>query len=537
MNAAVPNELAPTLDQSVILEAIGVSMVFPGTVALDNADFAVRKSAVTALVGENGAGKSTLMKILAGVNSPTSGELRMNGETVVFNSVHDASAKGIGIVFQELNLCPNLSIAENIFLTHPYTKGGVHIDRARQTEHAAALLKRLEHDLSPDTLVGDLRIGEQQIVEIAKALSRDVQVLIMDEPTSALSESEVEVLFRVIDELRRSGVAIIYISHRLEELTRIADYVSVLRDGKMQNSARMADVDVPWIIDQMVGKTTMPPQRSEKLTGGVEVLRTDNVCLPKVGGGYLVDHVSLSIAAGEIVGIYGLMGAGRTELFECLFGLRPEATGDIHLNGEKLAGLSIAERIRKGLFLVPEDRQRDGLLQNLSVLKNMSISSLWQFRRGIAIQQKHEATRIDEMIKALRVKVSAPDVEVTALSGGNQQKVVIGKSLLTKPKLLLLDEPTRGIDIGAKAEVFKTMRQLAEEGLGVVFATSDLKEIMSAADRILVMSRGLVTGDFPRSEATERKLVAASTMTEADLVTNHATARSSEEPLTPITEH
>ncbi len=338
MNAAVPNELAPTLDQSVILEAIGVSMVFPGTVALDNADFAVRKSAVTALVGENGAGKSTLMKILAGVNSPTSGELRMNGETVVFNSVHDASAKGIGIVFQELNLCPNLSIAENIFLTHPYTKGGVHIDRARQTEHAAALLKRLEHDLSPDTLVGDLRIGEQQIVEIAKALSRDVQVLIMDEPTSALSESEVEVLFRVIDELRRSGVAIIYISHRLEELTRIADYVSVLRDGKMQNSARMADVDVPWIIDQMVGKTTMPPQRSEKLTGGVEVLRTDNVCLPKVGGGYLVDHVSLSIAAGEIVGIYGLMGAGRTELFECLFGLRPETTGDIRLNDEKLAG-------------------------------------------------------------------------------------------------------------------------------------------------------------------------------------------------------
>ena len=243
MNAPVANaanEVASTLDQSVILEAIGVSMVFPGTIALDNADFVVRKSAVTALVGENGAGKSTLMKILAGVNSPTSGELRLNGETVVFNSVHDASAKGIGIVFQELNLCPNLSIAENIFLTHPYTKGGVHIDRARQTAHAAALLKRLEHDLSPDTRGGELRIGEQQIVEIAKALSRDVQVLIMDEPTSALSESEVEVLFRVIDELRRSGVAIIYISHRLEELTRIADYVSVLRDGKMQNSARLA---------------------------------------------------------------------------------------------------------------------------------------------------------------------------------------------------------------------------------------------------------------------------------------------------------
>ncbi|MBP8215712.1 MAG: sugar ABC transporter ATP-binding protein, partial [Propionivibrio sp.] len=221
----------------------------------------------------------------------------------------------------------------------------------------------------------------------------------------------------------------------------------------------------------------------------------------------------------------------------CLFGLRPETTGDIVLNGKNLAGLSIAERIRKGLFLVPEDRQRDGLMQNLSVLKNMSISSLWQFRRGIAIQQHREAVKIDEMIKALRVKVSAPDVEITALSGGNQQKVVIGKSLLTQPKLLLLDEPTRGIDIGAKAEVFKTMRQLAEQGLGVVFATSDLMEIMSAADRIIVMSRGLVTGDFPRSEATERRLVAASTMTAADLASPSDTLHSVQESLTPITEH
>lgn len=519
MRPTHPNE-APAQEQSVILEAVGVSMVFPGTIALDHADFVVRKSAVTALVGENGAGKSTLMKILAGVNSPTSGELRLNGEAVVFNSVHDASAKGIGIVFQELNLCPNLSIAENIFLTHPYTRGGVHIDRARQSEHAAALLKRLEHDLSPDAQVGDLRIGEQQIVEIAKALSRDVQVLIMDEPTSALSESEVQVLFRVIDELRRSGVAIIYISHRLEELTRIADYVSVLRDGKMQNSARMADVDVPWIIEQMVGKTTMPPHNMTQANTGRQVLRTESVCLPKVGGGYLVDHVSLKILAGEIVGIYGLMGAGRTEFFECLFGLRQEATGEIYVNSENVVGLSIAQRIRKGLFLVPEDRQRDGLMQNLSVLKNMSISSLWQFRRAMAIDRNREASRVGEMIKALRVKVAAPDIEVTALSGGNQQKVVIGKSLLTKPTLLLLDEPTRGIDIGAKAEVFKTMRQLAEEGLGVVFATSDLKEIMSAADRIIVMSKGAVTGDFPRSEATERKLVAASTMTAADLIAN-----------------
>lgn len=501
-------------EHPVILEARKVSMVFPGTVALDKADFEVRRGAVTALIGENGAGKSTLMKIVAGVIKQTSGALVMNGDVVSFDSVHDAAAKGIGIVFQELNLCPNLSISDNIFLTHPFTMGGVHIDQQRQAERTRELLKRLEHDLSPDTLVGDLRIGEQQIVEIAKALSRDVQVLIMDEPTSALSEAEVAVLFRVIEELRKSGVAIIYISHRLEELAKISDYIYVLRDGKMQANAKMKDVDVPWIIGQMVGRTEMPPQRSTPLTERIEVLRTENVCLPRPSGGYLVDHVSLSIAAGEIVGIYGLMGAGRSELFECLFGLRPDAAGGIFLNNQNLAGLSVADRIRKGLYLVPEDRQRDGLLQNLSVAKNMSISSLWQFRRGIAIQRGKESSRIDEMIKALRVKVSSPDVEITALSGGNQQKVVIGKSLLTQPKLLLLDEPTRGIDIGAKAEVFKTMRQLSEQGLGVIFATSDLMEIMSAADRILVMSRGKVTGDFPRHEATERLLVAASTMTE-----------------------
>jgi erythritol transport system ATP-binding protein len=360
-------------------------------------------------------------------------------------------------------------------------------------------------------------------------------VLIMDEPTSALSESEVEVLFRVIDELKRAGVAIIYISHRLEELTRIADYVSVLRDGRMQNSARMQDVDVPWIISQMVGRTEMPSPRSTPASSSVEVLRCENVCLPRASGGYLVDHVSLSIAAGEIVGIYGLMGAGRTELFECLFGLRADTTGKIILNGQNLAGLSVAERIRKGLFLVPEDRQRDGLLQNLSVAKNISIASLWQFRHGIAIQRDKEAGKVDALIKALRVKVSSPDVEVTALSGGNQQKVVIGKSLLTQPKLLLLDEPTRGIDIGAKAEVFKTMRQLAEQGLGVVFATSDLMEIMSAADRIVVMSRGVVTGDFPRREASERRLVAASTMTLTTSMPSMA-ANSAQELASPITE-
>ena len=500
-----------TSDESVILRAEKIGKIFPGTVALDGVDFEARRGAVNVLVGENGAGKSTLMKILAGVEQPTTGRIYLEDRPVDFPTVQAAAAQGIGIVFQELNLCPNLSVAENIFLTHPFTRAGIHIDRARQAAAARALMGRLEHQIAPDTLVGDLRIGEQQIVEIAKALSRDVKVLIMDEPTSALSAPEVEVLFRVIRDLKREGVAIIYISHRLEEVVRIGDHIAVLRDSRMVNRARMADIDIPWIIDQMVGRAHLTETRSEAPARGTEVLQIEGVTLPGTGGKVLVDDVTFSVAAGEVVAIYGLMGAGRSELFECLFGLRPEARGKVLLLGRDISRLPLADRIKGGVFLVPEDRQRDGLLPNLSVARNLSLSSLWQLRRVIWVDRGREDEVTRGMIDQLRIKVSSPDVSITALSGGNQQKVVIGKSLLTAPRLLLLDEPTRGIDIGAKAEVFRTMRQLADSGLAVVFATSDLKEVMSAADRIIVMSQGKVTADLPRAAATEERLVTAST--------------------------
>jgi erythritol transport system ATP-binding protein len=510
-----PDEVARSAspgDAPALLRAERITKTFPGTTALEEVDFEAHAGAVNGLIGENGAGKSTLMKILAGVFGPTSGRILLDGKPVSFRSVHDATAQGIGIVFQELNLCPNLSVAENIFLTHPLTRARVHIDRRRQAELTRALMRRLEHDIAPETLVSDLRIGEQQIVEIAKALSQDVRVLILDEPTSALSASEVDVLFRVIADLRRSGVALIYISHRLEELKRIADFVTILRDGRLQSRARMADVDVPWIIEQMVGRTMQPEPRPPR-PAGAEVLRLERVSLPKPGGGFLVDHVDLTIRAGEMVGVYGLMGAGRSELFECLIGLRPGSGGRVFLGGQPVERLAVAERIRRGIYLVPEDRQRDGLLPNLSVAKNLTISSLWQWNRVAWIDRPREREAVERMVKTLHIKVSSPDVEVTALSGGNQQKVIIGKSLLTTPKLLLLDEPTRGIDIGAKAEVFKTMRLLADAGLAVVFATSDLKEALSAADRVVVMSRGRVTGDLVREQATEEGLVAASTLT------------------------
>jgi erythritol transport system ATP-binding protein len=495
---------------SVILRAEKVSKAFPGTLALDNVDYDARGGAVNVLVGENGAGKSTLMKILAGVEEPTGGSLFLEDRQVTFRTVHDAAAHGIGIVFQELNLCPNLSIADNIFLTHPFTRAKVHLDRRRQREGARELMHRLEHDIDPETLVGELRIGEQQIVEIAKALSRDVKVLIMDEPTSALSATEVDVLFRVIADLKRQGVAIIYISHRLEEVVRIGDHIAVLRDGRMQAQSEMRAVDIPWIIERMVGRRPPAERRSSRAGPREEILRVEGATLEGEGGKLLLDRVDLQVAAGEVVAMYGLMGAGRSELFEFIFGLRPEGRGRVWVTGREVSTLSLAERIRAGVSLVPEDRQRDGLIQNMSVARNLTISSLYQLRRRLHVDDEREARMVGEMIGRLQIKVASPDVSITALSGGNQQKVVIGKDLLTSPKLLLLDDPTRGIDVGAKVEVFKTMRQLADAGLGVLFATSDLKEALGA-DRIVILSQGKVAGEMLRDDATEEQLVAAST--------------------------
>jgi erythritol transport system ATP-binding protein len=504
-----------------ILKAEGVGKVFPGTIALENVDFEVRRGAVNVLVGENGAGKSTLMKILAGAVEPSAGRLLLRGEPVVFRSVRDAARHGIGIIYQELNLCPNLSVAENLSLVGPPTRFGFDIDRARQVDLARALLSRLEHPIDPNQLVDELRIGQQQIVEIAKALAAEVDVLIMDEPTSALSASEVEVLFRVIRDLKAHGVAIIYISHRLEEILRIGDYITVLRDGRRQADALVKDISVEWMIEKMVGPAGLAPQ-GKATRSGREALAIRDLTLPRAAGGFLVDHVSLSIDAGEIVCLYGLLGAGRSELFECLMGLQPQALGEMTLGGKNLAGASIAARISHGLVLVPEDRQREGLIQTLSVRANLTLASLKKFTRFFSVNSAREQSGARDMIKRMTIKVSSPEIEVTALSGGNQQKVVIGKGLMTGPLVILLDEPTRGVDVGAKAEIFRVMRGLADEGLGIVFSTSDLKEALGYADRIVVMSRGQVTGHFSRADATETALIEAST---AALARNEAMER------------
>jgi erythritol transport system ATP-binding protein len=511
----------PTIDD-VPMRAEHITKVFPGTTALDDVSFDVYAGQVNVLVGENGAGKSTLMKILAGVEQPTAGRVLMDGRPVELPSVSAAAQHGVGIIFQELNLCANLSVLDNLFLAQELVRG-VAIDRKAEREKARELLARLEQDIDPDALVSNLRIGQQQIVEIAKALTHDVRVLIMDEPTSALSQAEVQGLFRIIRDLKARGVSIVYISHKLEELLQIGDRITVLRDGRVVAHAEAADVDVPWIIEQMVGRSAASLFSRTERQAGETLLRVVDVSLPRLGGGYLLDNVSLQLHAGEILGLYGLMGAGRTELMEVLAGVRPEASGEVWLGERRLDGTSVADRIDAGIVLVPEDRKTDGLVPTLSVAHNMVLASLRRYLNRFFLSRGRERSAVDQMIDDLAVRVSSPSANIGSLSGGNQQKVVVAKGLLTAPKVLLLDEPTRGIDVGAKSEIFQIMSRLASQGYGILFVSSELKEVMAMADRILVLSRGAVVAEFDGERATEKELVDASAV-------GHGPARASDRP-------
>lgn len=495
----------------VILQTDSITKVYPGTIALEHVAYTVYRGKVNALVGENGAGKSTLMKILAGVEHPSEGTIRMEAQELSLRSPLDAMGAGIGIIYQELDLCPNLSVVDNVFLAREIYRGG-RIDKAAQREKTRELLLRLEHDIDPDTPVGDLRVGDQQIVAIVKALAQDVRILIMDEPTSSLSTQEVDVLFRVIKELKSQGISIIYISHRLEEILSIGDRISVLRDGHLVAQDWVANVDLRWIVENMIGRKQSSLFTRKEFNTGETLLRVKEVCLPKVGGGYLVDHVSFELKRGEILGLYGLMGAGRSELMECLIGVQPLATGEIEVDGRELKGNDVSSRIDAGLVLVPEDRKNDGFVPTLSVSHNMILASLQKYldRLRLFLVRLKERKAADSMIKRLSIRVADPNQIITSLSGGNQQKVVIAKGLLTNPRVLLLDEPTRGVDVGAKSEIFEIIDRLAAQGYGVLYVSSELKEVLDMADRVLVMAKGRISGEFSREEATEEKLVAAS---------------------------
>ena len=501
--------MSASADSEVVLSARDVVKTYGGTRALKGVNFDIHRGKVTTLFGENGAGKSTLMKILSGVTTPTSGEIILDGQQVVFASTVDARDRGVSIIHQELSLAPNMSVQDNIFLGREI-RGRSGVDYAEEDRQTRALMRELEEEIEPSTLVEDLRLGQQQIVEIARALSVNARILIMDEPTSALSASEVDVLFKVIRDLTARGVSIVYISHHLEEALQITDYAVVLRDGAITATADAADIDLNWIVRNMVGEHY---DRGSPPTGypfGDVALSVSDVCVEDKGKtGLLVDHLSLDVRAGEIVCLYGLMGAGRTELLESIAGRVPLASGQVTLHGRKLAGLSIADRIGRGLVLVPEDRQRDGLVQTMSVGQNLSLASIGSFVRNMLTSPSREKALVDTSIRNVHIKTAGGDAPIGSLSGGNQQKVVIGKMLATGPSAILLDEPSRGIDIGAKAEVFRLLGEKAAQGLAVVYSTSEVQECLSIAHRIVVMRKGKISAEFG-PDASKEEIMAAS---------------------------
>ena len=503
-------EVPRTTDAAVVLTAVNVAKSYGNVHALKGVNFEIRRGKVTTLFGENGAGKSTLMKILSGVVKPSSGAIELDGRPVTFASSSEARDAGISIIHQELSLAPNLSVRDNIFMGREIGSA-TGIDYAEEARQAKALMEELEEDIDPMTPVEELRLGQQQIVEIARALSVNSRILIMDEPTSALSAAEVEVLFKVIGDLKSRGVAIVYISHHLEEALQITDYAVVLRDGAMTAKAERRDIDLEWIVRNMVGENFNLGSPPTGYPFGEVALSVKDLSVADVGNAdvSVVDRMSLDVRAGEIVCIYGLMGAGRTEMLECIAGRVPKTGGQVFLEGREISRLSIAERISEGLALVPEDRQRDGLVQTMSVGENLSLASIASFAKRVLLSRAKERSIVNESIRTVTIKTAGGHAAIGSLSGGNQQKVVIGKMLTTHPRVILLDEPSRGIDIGAKAEVFRILAERARDGLAVVFSTSEVAECLSIAHRIIVMARGKISAEFG-SDVSKEQIMAAS---------------------------
>ena len=497
----------------IYLHAEKIDKIYPGTKALDQVSFDIKRGKVNVLIGENGAGKSTLMRIIAGIEKPSSGKLYLQGKEVSFNSTVDARAHGIAIIHQELCLFPNMTVFQNLFMAAERTKGGM-LDDAEHRKLAKQVLGRLNFPIDPDTKVGDLRVGQQQMIEIARnLLIPNLKILIMDEPTSSLSDQEVDVLFHIMRELTAIGISIVYISHRLEELMRIGDFVTIFRDGKLVAEAAVKDIDVPWIVKQMVGEGKSYPKRAIPVDWSTreKVLEVKDLTLPKSGGGYLLNKVSFSLHRGEVLGIYGLLGAGRTEIFECIMGMRPQHTGDILLNGKKIEIKSLSEQIENGFAWLPEDRQRDGLVQTMNIDQNIALSNIDKYAGASGlIQASKESAATDRMIKVVHIKVADKNLPILSLSGGNQQKVVFAKGALTDPQIMLLDEPSRGIDIGAKTEIFNLIYQYAEKGVSLLVVSSELEEIIAIADRIIVLSNGIKTAELTGDDINQNNLVKAS---------------------------
>ena len=489
-----------------LVQMKNIAKSFSGTKVLKGVNLELGHGEILALLGENGAGKSTLMKILSGIYSKDSGEIYLDGELCHFQNPKEAQNKGVAIIHQEMNLCNDLSVSENIFLGRE-VMDGLRLNHKKMDEEAQKILDDLGISMKSTELAGDLKVSEQQMVEIAKALSQDAKVLIMDEPTSALSRKEIEDLFRVIRKLRDEGRGIIYISHRLDELRAIADKVSILRDGENVISGDLKDFSIDDIIRHMVGREIQDKFPRILCEKGKEILRVESL-----NAGPKVRDISFSLYEGEILGIAGLMGAGRTEMTRALFGVDEKTSGKIYLFGEEVKTNTPKDSIELGMALIPEDRRKDGLCTDLSIRENISLPNLDSMKNSLGVLSKDLELKISEdTIKSLNVKAKDREMISKNLSGGNQQKVVLGKWLVRNPKVILFDEPTRGIDIGAKVEIYQIMNELKKKGVGVLFISSEMEEVLGMSDRILIFCDGRITGELGREEANQENILKLAT--------------------------
>ncbi len=487
-----------------ILQMKSVSKRFPGVLALDAVHLDVRKGEVHLLAGENGAGKSTLVKILAGAYKKDSGEIVLNGQTVEHLTPKHAQELGISIIYQEFNLIPYLSVAENIFLGREILSDKIpgKIDWDKMNSSAQRILDDLHVDIQAKAIIKDLGVAQQQMVEVAKVMSLNSEIIVMDEPTASLTNKEIESLFATIKKLKEKGISIIYISHRLEEFNQIGDRVTVLRDGKTIKTLDLKDTSTDELINLMVGRELKEKFPKISMQKGQEVLKISNLSTKS-----LLKNVSFSLHAGEILGVAGLVGAGRTEMARVIFGLDHMESGEVIINGTKTNIRNPREAIKAGIGFITEDRKSEGLVLTLDVGSNITLAGLGQFARGIHIDLKKERNAITEYISKLNIKTYGSTQKALNLSGGNQQKVVIAKWLLSKSKIFIFDEPTRGIDVGAKTEVYNLINELLKGGAAVLFISSELPEILGMSDRIIVMCRGEVTAELETKETTQEKIL------------------------------
>ena len=485
-----------------ILQLTEIHKAFPGVKALDGASLNVYPGQVMALLGENGAGKSTLMKVITGIYSLDKGDIYYESNNVRFKGPRDSQQAGISIIHQELNLLPALTIAENIFLGREITHCFGAINWPAMYQKADQLLARLKVKHKSSTLLGELSLGEQQMVEIAKALSFESKVIIMDEPTDALTDSEVDALFSVINELRSEGYGIVYISHRLKEIFEICDDITVLRDGKFIAEKSVSEIDEDKLIELMVGR------RLDEQYPRIPCTHKSN-CLTVNGlSGDAIDNVSFNLKHGEILGVSGLMGAGRTELMKTIYGALKRHSGDVVLEGKVINPRSALEGLQHGIAYISEDRKGDGLVLGLSVKDNMSLCALKSLSSGWQLKHQEESLAVNDFIHLFNIKTPSMDQMIGHLSGGNQQKVAIAKGLMTKPKVLILDEPTRGVDVGAKKEIYQLINKFKAEGMSIILVSSEMPEVLGMSDRIVVMHQGHISGEFSALEADQEKLMA-----------------------------